>query len=178
MDFRTKKLKKQSDYNQYLDYEHETTRENSIENSGIENYSEEYNQNGMDNDNWNESPEYIQDNQEYTVGYQEFDQPSNYYDEENYYSHPSSDDHLQDELNDTYSYEDKEEIYPSRSEYFKQQSDEMITENESEMFDEWEKAPIDGKRAKYSAKIDRFLTNGIIVVGVLLIAILLIAFLV
>lgn len=34
-----------------------------------------------------------------------------------------------------------------------------------------------GKRAKYHAKIDRFLTNGIIIVGVLLLAVLLIAFL-
>lgn len=34
-----------------------------------------------------------------------------------------------------------------------------------------------GKRAKYHAKIDQFLTNGIIIVGVLLLAVLLIAFL-
>lgn len=34
------------------------------------------------------------------------------------------------------------------------------------------------KRAKYNARIDRFLTNGIIIVTVLLIAVLLIAFLV
>lgn len=33
------------------------------------------------------------------------------------------------------------------------------------------------KRAKYHAKIDRFLTNGIIIVGILLVAVLLIAFL-
>lgn len=36
---------------------------------------------------------------------------------------------------------------------------------------------IRGKRAKYHAKIDQFLTNGIIIVGVLLLAVLLIAFL-
>jgi len=178
MDFRTKKLKNQSDYNQYLDYEHEVTRETAIENSDLENYAEEPNQNVIDHDNWNESPEYIHDNQDYTGGYQEIDQRSNYYDDENYYGQPSSGDHLQDELNETYSYEENEEVYPSRSEYFKQPSDEMMTENESEMSDELEKAPLDGKRAKYSARIDRFLTNGIIVVGVLLIAILLIAFLV
>ncbi|WP_124057558.1 hypothetical protein [Vaginisenegalia massiliensis] len=34
------------------------------------------------------------------------------------------------------------------------------------------------KRAKYSAKVDRFLNSGIIIVGVLLLAVLLIAFLV
>ena len=34
------------------------------------------------------------------------------------------------------------------------------------------------QRAKYSAKIDRFLNNGIMIVGVLLIAVILIAFLV
>lgn len=41
-----------------------------------------------------------------------------------------------------------------------------------------ETLPLTGKRAKYSAKMDKFLNSGIIIVGVLLVAVLLIAFLV
>lgn len=71
-----------------------------------------------------------------------------------------------------------EEVYPSRQAYLEAQknsetSDQAIKESYEE---ENEQTSI--RRAKYSAKVDRFLTNGIIVVGVLLIAVLLIAFLV
>lgn len=48
-------------------------------------------------------------------------------------------------------------------------------ENEIEVEND-DYAPIRKKRAKYHAKIDRFLTNGIIIVGVLLLGVLLIAF--
>ena len=44
--------------------------------------------------------------------------------------------------------------------------------------DDWQTEETTAKRARYSAKLDRFLTNGIIITTVLLIAVLLIAFLV
>ena len=71
-----------------------------------------------------------------------------------------------------------EEGYPSRQAYLQ---NKRSSEFENTVIPEgFEIDQESGKlrRAKYSAKVDRFLTNGIIVVGVLLIAVLLIAFLV
>lgn len=76
-------------------------------------------------------------------------------------------------------YEDNQaEEFPSRQAYLQSQ---QLQKPELKMFqatndDSTEQGQI--RRAKYSAKVDRFLTNGIIVVGVLLVIVLLIAFLV
>lgn len=76
-------------------------------------------------------------------------------------------------------YEDSQtEEFPSRQAYLQSQ---QLQKPERNMFqaaseDSTEQGQI--RRAKYSAKVDRFLTNGIIVVGVLLVIVLLIAFLV
>lgn len=71
-----------------------------------------------------------------------------------------------------------EEGYPSRQAYLQaQKAYEAEVKSIQEVYeDDNEQGNV--RRAKYSAKVDRFLTNGIIVVGVLLIAVLLIAFLV
>ena len=58
---------------------------------------------------------------------------------------------------------------------FPEQEYKQITEEGIKIQHENNELP---KRAKYNAKMDRFLTNGIIIVSVLLVAVLLIAFLV
>lgn len=68
---------------------------------------------------------------------------------------------------------------------FKRQSTEGTSNTEDYHHNEWvdesEAMPSSDhsmKRSVYNVKIDRFLTNGIIVVGVLLICVLLVAFLI
>lgn len=78
--------------------------------------------------------------------------------------------------------------YRSRQEYLHQLEasldeddsfqEEPIPSNDSLVLEAETQEQPKQKRAKYSAKVDRFLTNGIIIVTVLLIAVLLIAFLV
>ncbi|MDO4432655.1 MAG: hypothetical protein Q4B80_04980 [Aerococcaceae bacterium] len=59
---------------------------------------------------------------------------------------------------------------------------EILSEETNIMSEETQMADVKAgslpQRAKYHARIDRFLTNGIMIVGVLLIGVLLIAFLV
>ena len=71
-----------------------------------------------------------------------------------------------------------DEEYPSRQAYLQSQQLQKTEQRPFQAVSEdlTEQGQI--RRAKYSAKIDRFLTNGIIVVGVLLVIVLLIAFLV
>lgn len=79
--------------------------------------------------------------------------------------------------------------YRSRQEYLNQleassnqehhlQEEEQLSANDPSLLEVEEQGEPKLKRSKYSAKVDRFLTNGIIIVTVLLIAVLLIAFLV
>ncbi|MBR7927942.1 hypothetical protein KBI51_07100 [Aerococcaceae bacterium zg-ZUI334] len=74
------------------------------------------------------------------------------------------------QLND--NFDDDTIIYDRMDEAFENEefdNDSPIISNENS---------IRGRRSKYHARIDKFLTNGIIIVGVLLLAVLLIAFLV
>lgn len=83
-------------------------------------------------------------------------------DNEQSYNNPSM---AQDDQYQVYYQEEGyEPMAPSTNTRY---SDELAQDN----------SEIRGKRAKYHAKIDQFLTNGIIIVGVLLLAVLLIAFL-
>lgn len=71
-----------------------------------------------------------------------------------------------------------EAAYPSRQAYLQAQKELELEASGRQADTEADSEKDYGRRAKYSAKLDRFLTNGIIVVGVLLIVVLLIAFLV
>ncbi len=76
-----------------------------------------------------------------------------------------------------------EDPFPTRSQRHQAEhqiddwDEEVVYEETTDSHEDTEQTPIQ-RRAKYHARMDRFLTNGIIIVGVLLICVLLIAFLV
>lgn len=68
---------------------------------------------------------------------------------------------------------------PKTPSHFNEGLDEMpqVDSNHEEVTNPRSDLPMRGQRAKYHAKMDRFLNNGILLVGVLLILVLVIAFL-
>lgn len=147
---------------------------------GTNDYSEQLYQNVSDENDWDFSENYHQDREDVnqTLNGDSLRQNQHYPDNNdedrymgNHYMTPddgqsyntssmTQDDHYQV----YYQEEGYEPIGSSTNTYY---SDELAQDNPE----------IRGKRAKYHAKIDQFLTNGIIIVGVLLLAVLLIAFL-
>lgn len=174
MQFRTKKNQKSHQYDEYLAYE-ESKRVES-EPLYSEDNQEAYRGDGplYDPQTYNQADEYHPQYEEGVYPQEEDTYPTDGmisadYDsfEENYEPYPG-------ETADSST----EEEYPSRQAYLQaQKSYEAKEQGIKETYEETSEQT-DVRRAKYSAKVDRFLTNGIIVVGVLLIAVLLIAFLV
>lgn len=86
---------------------------------------------------------------------------------EDYDSFDSSGDDSLDSWSQTYIETDQDNHYPLEEELYGDDYPYQADMEESL-----------GRRAKYSAKLDKFLNNGIIIVGILLVMVLLIAFLV
>lgn len=144
---------------------------------------------------WNErmNTEIREENLEDEFDHRSADQDTGY----DYGTH-LEEDNTQGNLDSSVTYYDETGQYRSRHDYHGQMSETMSRPfefhptdehllppqlaDQSESFEEaeteTESEPLPNKRTKYSPKVDRFLTNGIIVVTVLLVAVLLIAFLV
>lgn len=105
-------------------------------------------------------------------------------DYQEYLNYQSSDDKSQEEFREVNPLSEEAEILPSRADYHqaKNRREERLSDNHFETQDYSETIEAENvrpveQRAKYNAKVDRFLNNGIIIVGVLLILVLIIAFL-
>lgn len=101
------------------------------------------------------------------------------FDEDNYQgNHYMGPDYLADDynpnINQPMEQDERYQVYYQDEDYEPMASNHHSGYSESPQQDVFVNR---GKRAKYHAKIDQFLTNGIIIVGVLLLAVLLIAFL-
>lgn len=174
------------DYKEYLDYDasnlrtewdariNEQIRESELENTG------EFDQADIDQEPGYQYDERLENGtNDPQVG---FNSEETYYDETGQYrSRHDYHGQTSDTLSRPFEFHTTEEhLLPpqslEQSEFVEEleAANESIAETEVEMETEQQK----GKRTKYSPKVDRFLTNGIIVVTVLLIAVLLIAFLV
>lgn len=162
MKFRTKKNQTNHEYDEYLAYEE---AEQALPAEPL--YEEAYDQYQQMEDPLYDSPTQYEDFSPNDTERHQLESPL-------YMQHEESDDIEAKADHDSL----EDEVYPSRQAYLQ---NKRSSEFENTVIPEgFEIDQESGKlrRAKYSAKVDRFLTNGIIVVGVLLIAVLLIAFLV
>lgn len=115
----------------------------------------------LDGDSLRQNHHYPDNNDDLYIG-NHYMGPAYGEDNDQFYTNPSME--QDDQYQVYYQEEGYEPIASSNNTHY---SDELAQDN----------SEIRGKRAKYHAKIDQFLTNGIIIVGVLLLAVLLIAFL-
>ncbi len=91
---------------------------------------------------------------------------------------PATEEELDDTLDESTPLRSERRNQVYAEENWDQDDEEDYGDNEfTENQEDSDQTPIQ-RRAKYHARMDRFLTNGIIIVGVLLICVLLIAFLV
>lgn len=156
--------------------EHSPTRTND--------YSNQLYQNEPDENDWDFSKNYhqVREDENQTL-YDDSLRQNHYYPDNNdenrymgnhYMAPDDGEDNEQSYNNSSMTQDDHYQVYyqeegyePIASSTNTYYSDELAQDNPE----------VRGKRAKYHAKIDQFLTNGIIIVGVLLLAVLLIAFL-
>lgn len=180
MKFRTKKNQKKHDYDEYLAYEES---EQALMTEDLEN--------NLDKEAYLiDKTLYDSDLQKPKEAYdRQFQQETSYQNDIDTQVSRNNQSNYPDHEIETYAtphgdYEElthdvvPPEVYPSRQAYLEVQKNSETSDQAIKRSFEEENDQTSIRRAKYSAKVDRFLTNGIIVVGVLLIAVLLIAFLV
>ncbi|UUX34018.1 hypothetical protein [Fundicoccus culcitae] len=147
----------------------------------------------FDDDYFNQEQEYLQydSDQDMTQVYgqplfdrQQFDEKAGHYpSRRDYHGHYEEEIESEDEF--AYNDEDYvetdvyDEAYDSETAFYAQAStDDFMEDADNTYGDSDETIDVNARRSKYSAKIDSFLNNGIIITGILLIMVLLIAFLV